>query len=121
MKKLISAILVTCALLAITAFIPEVEAGRAADRTIHLTAKKFEFTPSEITVKKGEPVVLEVKSEDVNHGFSLPDFGVRGDVKAGAVIRVSFVPNKAGQFAFTCDVFCGSGHEDMSGTLTVTE
>ena len=98
-----------------------VETGRAADKTIHITAKKFEFTPGEITAKKGEPLVLEIKSEDVNHGFSLPDFGVRGEVKPGSVLRLSFTPDKTGQFTFTCDVFCGSGHEDMSGTLTVTE
>ena len=29
--------------------------------------------------------------------------------------------DKAGSFAFNCDVFCGSGHEDMGGTLVVTE
>jgi cytochrome c oxidase subunit II len=97
------------------------ESSRAADKTIHITAKKFEFTPGEITAKKGEPVALEIKSEDVNHGFSLPDFGVRGDVKPGSVLRLSFTPDKTGQFTFTCDVFCGSGHEEMSGTLTVTE
>src|SRR5215475_3999242 len=121
MKRIISATLFACALLAIATGSSGVKAGRAPDNTIHLTAKKFEFTPSEITVKKGEPVVLEIKSEDVNHGFSLPDFGVRGDVKAGSVLHIRFTPGKTGQFPFTCDVFCGSGHEDMSGTLTVTE
>jgi cytochrome c oxidase subunit 2 len=29
-------------------------------------------------------------------------------------------PDKTGTFTFLCDVFCGSGHEDMSGTLIVT-
>jgi len=100
---------------------PFAEGGRAVDKTIHITAKKFEFTPGEVTAKKGEPVVLEIKSEDVNHGFSLPDFGVRGDVKPGGVTRLSFTPDKTGQFTFTCDVFCGTGHEEMSGTLKVTE
>jgi cytochrome c oxidase subunit 2 len=98
-----------------------VQGGGAVDKTIHITAKKFDFTPGEITAKKGEPLVLEIKSEDVNHGFSLPDFGVRGDVKPGSVLRLTFTPNKTGQFTFTCDVFCGSGHEEMSGTLTVTD
>src|SRR5215510_14767783 len=98
-----------------------VEPGRSVDKTIQITAKKFEFTPGEITVKKGEPVALEIKSEDVNHGFNLPDFGVRGDVKPGSVLRLRFTPDKTGQFTFTCDIFCGSGHEEMSGTLTVTE
>ena|SRR5215510_7153047 len=119
MNMIVSIIVV--ALIGIVTNNPVVEGGRAGDKTIQITAKKFEFTPGEISAKKGQPLVLEIKSEDVNHGFSLPDFGVRGDVKPGSVLRLSFTPDKTGQFTFTCDVFCGSGHEDMSGTLTVTE
>ena len=95
--------------------------GAPRDKVIKLTAKKFEYSPSEITVKKGEPVVIEVSSQDVKHGFTLPDFGIRTDITPGSVNRISFTPDKAGRFAFACDVFCGVGHEDMSGTLIVTE
>lgn len=91
------------------------------EKVIRLKAKNFEFTPGKITVKKGEPVVLELTSEDRAHGFNLPDFGVRTEVKPGSVSRVSFTPDKTGRFSFTCDVFCGSGHADMTGTLVVTE
>ena len=95
--------------------------GVSKEKVIKLTAKKFEYLPAEITVKKGEPVVIEVSSEDVKHGFTLPDFGIRTDIKPGSVNRISFTPDKAGRFTFACDVFCGGGHEDMSGTLIVTE
>ncbi|MBO0724068.1 MAG: cupredoxin domain-containing protein [Blastocatellia bacterium] len=95
--------------------------GSAAEKVFRITAKKFEFAPIEITVRKGEPVVLELTSEDRTHGFNLPEFGVRTEVKPGAVSRVHFTPDKTGKFSFACDVFCGSGHEDMSGTLVVTE
>lgn len=95
--------------------------GIPKERVIRLTAKKFEFSPAEITVKKGEPVVIEVTSKDVNHGFTLPDFGVRTNIQPGSVNRISFTPDKTGSFAFACDVFCGAGHEDMSGLLIVTE
>ncbi|HSB11233.1 MAG TPA: cupredoxin domain-containing protein [Blastocatellia bacterium] len=95
--------------------------GAPKEKVIKLTAKKFEYSPAEITVKKGEPVVIEVSSEDVKHGFTLPDFGIRTDIKPGSVNRISFTPDKAGRFAFACDVFCGAGHEEMSGTLIVTE
>jgi len=91
------------------------------ETVIKITAKKFEFSPAEITVKKGEPVTLEIHSEDVRHGFSLPDFRVRADIKPDGVSRVSFTPDKTGRFTFGCDVFCGAGHEDMSGTLNVIE
>ena len=32
-----------------------------------------------------------------------------------------FTADKAGRFDFLCDVFCGDGHEDMSGTLIVDD
>src|SRR5690242_8546452 len=96
-------------------------AARPAEQVIHLTAKRFEFTPGEVTVKKGEPVVIEIKSEDVKHGFSLPDFKIRASIEPGKTATVRFTPDRAGRFTFACDVFCGDGHEDMSGTLVVTE
>jgi cytochrome c oxidase subunit II len=49
------------------------------------------------------------------------DFGVRAEVKPGEVTRLRITPDKTGKFPFACDVFCGSGHEEMSGTLVVTE
>ena len=38
--------------------------AQAAPRRIEVTAKRFEFSPSEITLKRGEPVVLIIKSAD---------------------------------------------------------
>jgi len=92
-----------------------------AETTVRVTAKKFEYSPARITVKKGQQVSLELVSEDVHHGFNLPDFKVRADLKPGAITRVTFTPDKGGTFTFACDVFCGSGHEDMSGTLVVVD
>ena len=99
--------------------------GRAnalpAEREIHITAKKFEFTPDTINLKKGEPVVLVVSSQDRKHGFNVRAFGIRADVNPGGTARIRFTPNKTGKFTFSCDVFCGEGHEDMTGTIVVTE
>jgi cytochrome c oxidase subunit 2 len=92
-----------------------------AEREIHITAKKFEFTPETITLKKGEPVVLVISSQDRKHGFNLRAFGIRADVNPGGTARIGFTPNKTGKFNFSCDVFCGEGHEDMTGTVVVTE
>jgi cytochrome c oxidase subunit II len=88
---------------------------------IRVTARKFEYSPGEIEVKRGVLVVLELSSEDRHHGFSLPAFGVRADIEPGVTTRVQLRPDKAGRFPFHCDVFCGAGHEDMTGTLVVTD
>jgi cytochrome c oxidase subunit 2 len=99
----------------------------AADRTIQaeqvikITAKKFEYSPSEIRLKKGVPVVLEFTSLDRLHGFNCPDLGVRADINFGQTSRVRIVPPKAGTFEFHCDNFCGDGHEEMTGVLIVEE
>jgi cytochrome c oxidase subunit II len=94
---------------------------RNNEEVISITASTFEFTPSEITVKKGVPVTLELTSQDRHHGFKLTAFQVRVDVTPGVVHRVHFVPDKVGNFTFLCDVFCGDGHDEMSGTLKVIE
>jgi cytochrome c oxidase subunit II len=102
-----------------------VKGGAAAtpadEMIVRVTARKFEYSPNEIVVKKGVVVVLEFASEDRHHGFSLPAFGVRADIEPGVVNRVRLRPDRAGRFPFHCDVFCGAGHEDMTGTLVVTD
>ncbi len=91
------------------------------EQVIRLSASTFEFKPNEILVKKGVPVTLELISQDRHHGFKLAEFHLRADIKPGVVEKVRFVPDKIGKFTFICDVFCGDGHEEMSGTLTVVE
>jgi cytochrome c oxidase subunit 2 len=88
-------------------------------KVIKVSAKRFDYTPALLKLKKGERVVLELTSADVVMGFNLPDFNVRGDMIPGKVTRVEFTPDKAGDFTFLCDIFCGSGHEEMHGILRV--
>jgi cytochrome c oxidase subunit 2 len=89
-------------------------------RVIAIRAKKFEYTPSEITLKAGEPVVLEFTTDDVHMGFDAPDLELRADIVPDKAVRIPFTPSRAGRFDFACDVFCGSGHEEMSGVIIVT-
>ena len=96
-------------------------AAQPDEQVIKITAKKFDYTPSHITLKKGVPVVLEFTTADVLMGFNVPDLGARADIIPGKVVRLRIVPDKLGTFTFFCDIFCGSGHEDMTGTITVVE
>jgi cytochrome c oxidase subunit II len=92
-----------------------------AKQVIRITAKRYEYDPSTITIKKGIPVALEFTSLDRLHGFNGPGMGIRSDIASGKVIILRFVPQKTGTFPFHCDIFCGSGHEGMTGTIVVTE
>jgi cytochrome c oxidase subunit II len=96
-------------------------AAQPGEQVIKITAKKFDYTPDHITLKKGVPVVLEFTSADVLMGFNVPDLGARTDILPGQTARVRIVPDKVGTFAFFCDIFCGSGHENMTGIITVIE
>jgi cytochrome c oxidase subunit 2 len=93
--------------------------AQAPEQVIHITARKFVFLPGEITLKQGVPVVLEFVSADVVMGFNAPDFKLRADIIPGQVARVRLVPQQIGSFDFLCDIFCGDGHEGMSGKIHV--
>jgi cytochrome c oxidase subunit 2 len=95
-------------------------AGQPAEQVFRILARRFEFLPHEITVRKGIPVLLELTTADVPMGFNAPDFMVRTDILPGKVAQVRFVPREAGTFDYLCDIFCGKGHEEMSGKITVT-
>jgi cytochrome c oxidase subunit 2 len=88
-------------------------------KVIAVTAERFKFTPAVIELKLGQPVVLELTSLDRKHGFQVPDLKVDESIEPGKVTRVRIVPDKAGTFPFHCDVFCGSGHEEMAGEIVV--
>jgi cytochrome c oxidase subunit II len=106
-----------CALAPIAVYV----AAKPQERVIKVVAKKFDYTPNEIRLKRGEPTVLELTTLDVVMGFSAPDFQVRANILPGKVTTVRITPDNVGTFIFFCDVFCGSGHEDMNGVIIVEE
>ena len=89
------------------------------EQTIVIKAKRYEYIPNEITLKKGVPVVLAFTSLDRHHGFYCPGLKIRADIYPEKITRVRVVPDTAGTFPFHCDVFCGGGHEEMTGTIIV--
>jgi cytochrome c oxidase subunit II len=95
-------------------------ASQPAPREIEVTAKRFSYQPSEITVKKGEPVLLVVKSQDVGHGLRFRELNIDLKTpKTGGTAQVQFTPDLTGDFTGHCSVFCGAGHGSMTLTLHV--
>lgn len=95
--------------------------GQNNPRTIEVTAKKFAYEPAEITVKKGVPVVLLIKSADVAHGLRFRELNLDAKIDKGGTAELHFTPEKTGDFVGHCSVFCGSGHGSMTLTLHVVE
>jgi heme/copper-type cytochrome/quinol oxidase subunit 2 len=92
-----------------------------APRIIEVTAERFEFWPSEISVAQGEEVELRIRSDDTMHGFRIVGAGTnllipkRG--KGYAVTR--FSGSTVGRYTFECSRMCGAGHNFMRGVLVV--
>ena len=96
---------------------------RASDnpKVIEISAKKFEFTPSEITLKKGEPVILRLSSSDRVHGFMSKPLKIDTDIPNDKTKDVAITPDTAGNFTVICDHYCGTGHGNMKMKVTVVE
>ena|ERR1035437_3699391 len=87
---------------------------------ITVNGSEFAFSPSALTLKKGQPVELTFKNTGAfPHNLTIADLGVKTKtIQPEEQDTIQFTPEKTGQFAFLCTV---PGHADkgMKGTLTV--
>jgi cytochrome c oxidase subunit 2 len=108
-------------LLATALALPALSGAQDAAKRIEVTASKFAFNPGDITLKKGQPVVLVLKSADVAHGLRFRELNLNVKADKGASTELPFTPDKTGTFVGHCSVFCGSGHGEMTLTLHVVD
>ena len=118
------AVLLSCTVLPVAAIFGY-EAYRTRDLTAEIIARAPEignFHPTTLTLRKGEPAKIRIRNVDtVAHGFAIPALGVdAGEVRAGNVQTVEFVPEETGRFLYVCTVYCGDFHFQMRGMLEVT-
>src|ERR1700693_658986 len=109
-------------------------AQMSAPRVIEASAKKYEFAPAEIHVKKAERVELSVHSVDDTHGINVDVYpeGAQGTMAQGLVFDhpeangkvekkvdqlLDFVAAEPGTYDFKCAKLCGMGHGRMQGKL----
>lgn len=89
-------------------------------KKVTVVAKKYEFNPSRIELKAGEPVEITFESEDVKHGFSVKELDVeKVNFEKGKPATVKLTPQKPGTYEFKCAKFCGLGHGKMKGEIIV--
>lgn len=121
-RKIAISVAVAALLTMGTAGLVIAEVGQAGDEQhVSMLAMKFDYLPSEITVKKGKPVVLELSALDRLHGFDVPALGLHAAIEPGAPTILRFTPEQAGKYDLHCDRFCGDGHEDMTARIIVTD
>jgi cytochrome c oxidase subunit II len=105
-------------------------------QVIEISAKKYEYSPSPIRVKRGAKVQLKITALDRAHGFKInlsPDgsdkksdvgliFSSSNDcfkLEKGIPTVVEFVARTPGAYSFHCCNRCGIGHGGMKGQLLV--
>jgi len=95
--------------------------GPPPPRVIEVTVERFEFWPSAITIAEDETVVLQLRSEDTQHGFHIVGTGTNVTVpKRGKGMAIATLSGlKAGRYTFECSRLCGAGHNFMRGVLIV--
>jgi cytochrome c oxidase subunit 2 len=118
---LIASLVIAAVVISITAILmaqrPAPEDTNAI--SINITARQWNYTPSEIRVKEGQTVILHLKSVDIPHGFVIEEYRVNTFLPPGEIVDVKFTANLVGEFQYFCNVFCGTGHPNHKGKLIV--
>jgi cytochrome c oxidase subunit II len=120
-RNAFSAAGVTLAIFAVVLAAQDAPPAGGAVREVQMTAKKYEFSPDTITVKKGEHVKLVITALDKDHGIKIEAFGIEKNLKKGEPVTVEFTADKAGEFPYVCSKYCGFGHGKMKGKLVVED
>jgi 3',5'-cyclic AMP phosphodiesterase CpdA len=85
----------------------------------HIHREDDRVAPSMITLDRGQPVTLRVRSLDVTHGLFLRPLGIDATLEPGKVVELTVTPANPGRFTAICDHFCGAGHGNMKLTIEV--
>ncbi len=88
-------------------------------KTIRITTDNWNFSPSMITLKKGEKVTVKLVGKAGIHGFAVPELGINQRVEAGKTVEVEILTDRTGTFSFFCSIPCGQGHRDMKGSIVI--
>lgn len=88
-------------------------------KEFRLTAQRFYFQPREVIVNQGDIVRLTIVSNDVTHGFVIPQIGINEKLEFNKPTTVEFYAQEKGIAKFRCSIFCGLGHFKMRGKIIV--
>ncbi|HEX5650725.1 MAG TPA: c-type cytochrome [Steroidobacteraceae bacterium] len=76
---------------------------------------------AELHLPLDRPVKLLLRSKDVLHDFTVPEFRVKMDLVPGMVTFMWLTPTKPGQYEILCEELCGTGHFAMRGRVVVDD
>jgi len=71
------------------------------------------YAVNDLHLPAGSAVMINLKSEDVQHSFFLPDLRVKQDAVPGLSIPIWFNAEKEREYPLLCAELCGWGHYKM--------
>ncbi|MFM1895652.1 MAG: hypothetical protein RLZZ385_726 [Pseudomonadota bacterium] len=69
----------------------------------------------------GQPVKALLRSNDVLHNYTIPQFRVKMDLVPGLISYLWLTPTVVGRYDILCEELCGIGHHIMRGNVVVQE
>jgi cytochrome c oxidase subunit 2 len=75
----------------------------------------------ELHLQVDQPVKMLLRSKDVLHNFTVPEFRVKMDLVPGMVTYIWLTPTRTGTFAVLCEELCGVAHFAMRGRVVVDD
>ena len=75
------------------------------------------YDVNELHVPTGRPVMVNLRTQDVQHAFFAPELRVKQDAVPGLVIPVWFEVTKGGEYTLLCAELCGWGHYKMKARI----
>jgi cytochrome c oxidase subunit 2 len=77
------------------------------------------FFSTEMVVPVNQPILLQMRSEDVLHSFWVPEFRVKQDLVPGSVEFLRITPTVEGNYKVRCAEICGLSHTYMLADVRV--
>jgi plastocyanin len=94
-------------------------------QVIELTAKKYEYSPVPVHVKRGMKVQLKIAAipdgaaQSGTPGLVFASAQDCWQLKKGETTTIEFLAQTPGTYTFRCCHICGPGHRGMKGALIV--
>lgn len=82
-------------------------------------ARAFAFAPADVRVPVGVEVEFYLTAADVIHGYQIERTNVNFELIPGEISTLRYTFRRPGVYRITCNEYCGIGHHEMLGTITV--
>jgi len=88
-------------------------------RVFTVVARRYEFEPEVLDVRRNDIVRLTLVSEDIAHSFTVDAYRIQKRIPPGGSTTFEFRADEAGRFPFYCSMRAESGCAEHRGELIV--